>query len=196
MERELLRFNVLRNALYHTSRRLTFDRWNRWFNFLVIVLGAQAVTGFMSFLGYDISQGAVGALVATVGAAQLVFDFGGKARDHQSLQRDYYHLLAEIEEKASATEDDIARWWAQMTRIAGDEPPVLRALDSKAYNDAIGATEIYPVDERIYIPWWHRIWGQFWAYEGHDYKKIKELPDGHRAKPRSTIGSSPSAQLP
>src|SRR5689334_18787265 len=119
MDRDQVRFNVLRNALYHTSRRLTFDRWNRWFNFLVILLGAEAVTKFMRVFDVDVSQGAVGALVAAVGAAQLVFDFGGKAREHQSLQRDYYHLLADIEEKANPTAKDVAKWQAQMTRIAG-----------------------------------------------------------------------------
>lgn len=183
MERDLVRFNVLRNALYHTSRRMTFDRWNRWFNFVVILLGAQAVTNFMLAFGVDLSQVVVGAMVAAVGAAQLVFDFGGKARDHQSLQRDYYHLLAEIEESPECSDKDVARWWAQMIRIAGDEPPVLRALDAKAYNDAIGATEIYPQEQRLYIPWHHRLVGQVWAFEGYNYLKLWELPDGHRAKP-------------
>lgn len=179
MDRDLVRFNALRNALYHTSRRLTLDRWNRWFNFLVILLGAQAVGKFMLVFHVDVSEGVVGALVAAVGAAQLVFDFGGKARDHQALQRDYYHLLAEVEELPNPSEAEIARWWGQMSRIAGDEPPTLRALDSKAYNDAMGAIELYPVSQRIFIPWWHRVLGQVWSYDGYDYKKLFELPVGH-----------------
>lgn len=178
MNRDLVRFNVLRNALYHTSRRLTLDRWNRWFNFLVILLGAEAVTKFMMIFNVNVASGAIGALVATVGAAQLVFDFGGRARDHQNLQREYYHLLAEIEADPAPDEVKIAGWFAQMTRISGDEPPVLRALDSKAYNDAIGATELFPQDQRLYIPWHHRLFGQFWAYEGYDYKKLEELAAG------------------
>jgi hypothetical protein len=160
---------------------MTLDRWNRWFNFAVILLGATAMSDFMRHAGLDALQGVIGAAVAAVGAAQLVFDFGGKARDHQSLQRDYYHLLAEIEEKIDANKSDIARWWAQMTRIAGDEPPMLRALDAKAFNDALGATDIYPPEERLYIPWHHRFLGQVWAYEGYDYKKSWELPANHPA---------------
>lgn len=186
MSRDLIRFNVLRNALYHTSRRLTFDRWNRWFNFIVILIGASAMGDLARQFGYDVSQGFVGAAVAGVGAAQLVFDFGGKSRDHQALQRDYYHLLAEIEEKSEPSNDEMARWQGQMTRIAADEPPTLRALDSKAYNDAIGATDFYPRTERLFIPWWHKFVGQFWTFEGYDYKKISELPDGHKAKPPIT----------
>ncbi|MBB1247431.1 hypothetical protein [Rhizobium sp. G21] len=181
MNRDLVKFNVLRNALYHTSRRLTFDRWNRWFNFLIIALGAQAVTSFMLLVRIDMTQTAVGALVATVGALQLVFDFGGKARDHQSLQREYYHLLADIEAHPDADDAQLANWQSQMTRIAGDEPPVLRALDSKAYNDAIGATEQFDTSERLFIPWTHRVFGQIWSYDGYDYKKLSELPATHRA---------------
>lgn len=176
MDRDQIRFNVLRNALYHTSRRLTFDRWNRWFNFIVILLGAAAMSDLMRVTGFSLSQVIVGAAVAAVGAAQLVFDFGGKAQDHQSLQRDYYHLLAEIEEKTDPTGKDIARWYAKMTRISGDEPPMLRALDAKAYNDAIGATEIYAQDQRLHIPFLHRILGQVWAYEGYNYQKLCERP--------------------
>ncbi|MBY3597549.1 hypothetical protein [Rhizobium bangladeshense] len=178
MDRAQIRFNVLRNALYHTSRRLTFDRWNRWFNFLVIVLGATAVTDWLKGVGIEMSQSVFGVAVAAVGAASLVFDFGGKARDHQSLQRDYYNLLAEIEEKIDPTEQDLAAWYSKMIRIAGGEPPTLRALDAKAYNDAIGATEYYEPDQRLYIPWHHRIFGMVWAFEGYDYKKLHEL-SGH-----------------
>ncbi|AYG63907.1 hypothetical protein CCGE525_34245 (plasmid) [Rhizobium jaguaris] len=48
----------------------------------------------------------------------------------------------------------------------------------------MGATELYPVSQRIYIPWWHRILGQLWSYEGYDYKKLFELPEGHRGRRR------------
>ncbi|HEV7247960.1 MAG TPA: hypothetical protein VGN93_13330 [Shinella sp.] len=176
MNRELVRFNVLRNALYHTSRRLTFDRWNRWFNFVVIVLGATAMTDWLEGFGIAMSQSIFGVAVAAVGAASLVFDFAGKARDHQSLQREYYHLLAEIEGNLDPTPQDLASWQSAMIRVAGDEPPTLRALDAKAYNDALGATEIFDLGQRIHIPWLHRFLGAVWAYEGYDYKKVCELP--------------------
>ncbi|KAF0674413.1 hypothetical protein PMES_03290, partial [Profundibacterium mesophilum KAUST100406-0324] len=34
---ELIRFNVLRNALYHTARRRALERINRSFNLLVLL---------------------------------------------------------------------------------------------------------------------------------------------------------------
>lgn len=180
-DRENIYFNVLRNALYHTGRRMTLDRWNRWGNFAVIVFGASAFADVaLPWIGSEGTPWFSG-MTAIIGAAQLVFDFSGRARDHQALQRDYYNLLAEIEVSPKPSDEQICAWRGSMVRIAGGEPPTLRALDCKAYNDAIGATEVYPSWERIFIPAWHRIWGQFWAFEGYDYKKLCELPETHKS---------------
>jgi hypothetical protein len=175
---ENLRFNALRNALYHTARRRYFERWNRAFNFMVVLLGAAAITDPLQTLG--IAQVWVGVAVAAVGAGQLVFDFGGQARDHQSLQRDYYNVLAEMEECDNPTQPQLAGWAGKMTRIAGDEPPVYRALDAKAYNDALGALEIFQDGERVHIPLHQRILGGIFAFDGYTYRKLKELP-GYKA---------------
>ncbi|MEO2039344.1 MAG: hypothetical protein ABGW90_11725 [Martelella sp.] len=172
-DRENVSFNVLRNALYHTARRLTFDRWNRWASALVILLGAAAVADF--FLRFGIETVYLSIAVTMVGTLQLVFDFGGRARDHQALQRDYYNLLAEIEEKPDANAADIAAWRARMTRIAGDEPPTLRAIDAKAYNDAFDALEFGEEGDRLVIPWWHRLAGQVLTFEGYRYLKRSEI---------------------
>lgn len=173
--RDEVRFNVLRNALYHTARRLTFDRWNAWCNFFVILLGATAVSDLGEWMEWPRLPIVTGFLTAMLGAIQLVFNFSGKARDHQSLQRDYYHLLADIEENPAPTAGDIAMFNAHMTRIAGDEPPILRALDAKAYNDALSGTGLGAENMRIVIPWNHRLFGQVWAFEGYQYKRVCEI---------------------
>lgn len=126
-------------------------------------------------------QAITGIAVAVVGAAQLVFDFGGKARDHQTLQREYYHLLAEIEETLSPTEKQLGSWYGKMIMIAGDEPPVLRALDAKAYNDALGATEDFDAGERLYIPLLHQLFGSILPFEGHHYQKLSEMEGVHQS---------------
>jgi len=172
LDRELIRFNALRNALYHTARRLTFDRWNRWGNAFVLLLGAASMSQVLTV--YGIRELWVGAAVAIVGSLQLVFDFGGRARDHQSLQRDYFHLLAEIEEVPAPDELQLAKWSGRMMKIAGEEPPMLRALDAKAYNDAIDASGLFPASERVIIPVLHKLFGNFWAFEGYSYRKIGE----------------------
>ena len=167
-----VRFNVLRNALYHTAQRMRFDRWTRIFNFLVLMLGASAMTDAIGELGIGTIW--IGAAIVLVCTLQLVFDFAGRARDHQSLQRDYYRLLADIEAAPDATEEQCARWWSEIIRIGLNAAPVLRALDAKAYNDALDALGTFDQSERLVIPWTHRIFGGFRAFEGYNYRKISE----------------------
>lgn len=173
MDRDNLRFNVLRNALYHTARRRHFEAGNRAFNFLVIILGAAAISDLFTALNLDPRW--IGASVAVIGALQLVIDFGGKARDHQMLQRAYYELLAEIERETMPALEQIAHWQAQQTTIAADEPPTLRAIDAKAYNDALDSIDTFRQDQRLRIPFHHRLLGNLIAFDGHNYKKLSEL---------------------
>jgi len=170
---ENIRFNVLRNALYHTAQRLKFERRTRWLNFGVIVAGASAMGGVLGYLGWP--QFLAGAFAALLGAIQLVFDPAGSAREHRTLQRDYYNLLADIEEVTEPTADQCAAWYSRMVRIAGDEPPVMRAVDAKAYNDAIGAMEM-DQQERLHIPLLHRLLQNWVSFEGYTYRKLCELP--------------------
>lgn len=172
-ERDLLRFNALRNALYHTARRRFLERLGRLFNFIVILLGAAAVGDFVSFLSIPHPQQAIGLVVAFVGALQLVFDFGRQARDHQVLQRDYYTLLADMDRVTVPTDEKLAEWRGKLTVINADEPPVLRAIDAKAYNDAVDAME-FDRGERLIIPLHLSVFGPFIAFEGHEFVKVCE----------------------
>lgn len=170
MDADNIRFNVLRNALYHTARRRHYEALSRWLNLIVILLGAAAIATPLGGIG--IGSVWIGAAVALVGALQLVFDFGRQARDHQGLQRDYYRLLAEIETTTDPDTSLIARWRGDMIRITADEPPVLRAIDAKAYNDALDALDVYPTGERLAIPLLHRLLGGLLTFEGHNYRKV------------------------
>lgn len=146
-------------------------------NFVVILLGAAAVGDL--FQGIGVGQAWIGAAVAVVGAVQLVFDFGRSAREHQILQRDYFNLLADVVENTDPDTDTLARWQGRLIRITGEEPPVLRAMDAKAYNDAIDATEGFDEGERLLIPWHHRLLGRLFSFEGYRYRKLSELPKSH-----------------
>lgn len=168
----LLRHNVLRNALYHQARRRWFEAWSRWLNFVVVLLGTAAAGALAaSFPG---GVAGLGVATALVGAAQLAFDFSGKARDHQVLQRDYYDLLARIEAVTDAGPEALAAWRGDMIRLAAGEPPTLRAVDAKAFNDALGALEFYPEGERLIVPWWHRPFAHLLTFDGHRYDKLSE----------------------
>ena len=175
---DMIRFNALRNALYHTARRRSFERWNRVFNFAVVALGAAAIADLTKLIG--ISPVFLGAAVAMIGALQLVLDFGGAARTHQTLQREYYGLLGDIEEAEEATPDLLRHWEGKLMRITADEPPVLRALDAKAYNDAIDAVD-WGEDQRLVLRWWHEVFSTVYPFDGMRFKTLAEV-DAAKAK--------------
>ena len=134
---DALRFQALRNALYHTARRRVLEGWGRWLNFLVIVGGAASVT--QALQASAAGPWMVGIAITVVGALQLVFDFAGRARSHEILQRRYYDLLGRIEETGEAPDAARAAFASEVARIAGEEPPTYRALDAIAYNEALDA---------------------------------------------------------
>jgi len=170
-ERQNIQFNTLRNALYHTSRRRFFERWNKLFNLVVILLGTATAADLASTI--DVPTLVIGGATALVGSLQLVFDLSGQARTHQVLQRDYYGLLADIERTPEASAKQVAEWRARQALITADEPPTLRAIDAKAYNDAMDALELR-ADERLVVPFFHRLTGQFIPFEGRRYLMFKE----------------------
>jgi hypothetical protein len=132
------RFDALRNALYHTERRNFLDLLNRFLNLLVILLGA-GVAGKAARL-IHIEENWLELGVVFFATLQLVFDLGGRARDHQFLQRRYYELLAEMENENLDDEAIRRKWSAKLITISGDEPMPMRALDAIAYNKALSAT--------------------------------------------------------
>jgi len=165
-----VRFNVVRNALYHEARQLVLERINRVFSLIIILLGTGAV---LSVLTSWLPTELIGATVATIGALQLVFDFSRRACEHAHLKRAYYELLAEIDENPNATEEQCTSWHAKMVRLTAQEPPTLKALDAIAYNDAADALEL-PEDDRLIIPWYCRIFAHFWRFNGMRFNKIGE----------------------
>jgi hypothetical protein len=74
------------------------------------------------------------AIASSIGALQLVFDFNGRARINELLQRKYYELLAQIDAVTNPSKEQISEWQAALNRIYVDEPPPMRALDAIAYN--------------------------------------------------------------
>ncbi|MBI6628353.1 hypothetical protein [Pontibaca salina] len=128
-EIELVRFDLLRCALYHDISQHWLGRIHRGLTFLMIVLGSGAIAGFGA--SYPIVGQAAGALIAVIGAASLVWGFGESAVLHADLRRRYYGLLAELERGA-----DMADVKARMTTIYSDEPPVSNRINKRAHNQA------------------------------------------------------------
>ena len=176
---QLLRFNALRNALYHEARQLWLERINRLLNLLVIMLGAGAV---MSVAESWLPVAWLGAAVSLAGALQLVFDFSGRACLHRHLRQRYYELLAEMDADPAPDDARRAHWWRQLGILAAQEPPTLKGLDALAYNDALDALEMAE-QERLLVPWRVRLLAQFARFNGRRFAKQCE------AAPTSTAMS-------
>jgi hypothetical protein len=85
------KFDALRNAIYHSSRRRFFELLNRSLSFLVIVSGTAAVANLEV-----LEPRWWAALAAIVAALQLVFDINVRARTHELLQRRYFDLMLKL----------------------------------------------------------------------------------------------------
>jgi hypothetical protein len=170
-----LRFDALRNAIYHTERRTLLDLVNRSLNFWVIILGAGVAANIATQLKIDgrwLEFGVV--LLAT---AQLVFDFGSRARTHEFLQKRYYEMLSEMETEDIEAEAVKKKWSVKLLTIAADEPLPMRALDALAYNKAVDAL-ISDVAEaqkcRLHVWWWQRRLRHFIAFQGVQFLPMEQ----------------------
>ena len=134
-EIENLKFDILRNAIYHTARGQFFDLISRLINFTIIVLGTGAASQLGAATGKIDDRWLAGA-AALLAALQLVGDFGVAARNHAYLQRRCYELLSELELSTPLDEGRIATLRAKLIILYGEEPPPMRALDAVAYNAA------------------------------------------------------------
>jgi hypothetical protein len=165
------RFDALRNAIYHTARGRYLTGVNRFYNFLVIVLGAAAVGKVAKIFSIDDYWIELG--IVFVATSQLVFDFGGRAATHIFLQKRYYDLLADMEVSRNADGVEAKkRWSAKLITIAGDEPMPMRALDALAYNAALDAWTTNPEvlkEHRLDVPWRYRRLKHFVAFQGTQF---------------------------
>jgi hypothetical protein len=132
-----IEFNALRNALYHTARRQRLETWARILNFATVVGGAGTIVAVTDAMPATWKAGIwLGVLITIVGALQLVFDFSGRARTHELLQRRYYDVLSRVKEAGELSAETCSSLAAEISRISGEEPPTLRALDAVAFNEA------------------------------------------------------------
>lgn len=149
--------HVVRQIRYHEARVRFLDFWRRAFDFLVVVLGAGAVS---AAAGEGTLAGTIiGISLAAIGALQLVAGFSEKAGEHASLKRRFCGVLAEITE-ARGEPDGGARRLPKITKkwtaIWADEPPTMHVLEAIAHNAARRSLE-YKLDEAtlIDIGRWH-----------------------------------------
>lgn len=174
MTRDELRHHFLRNALYHTARRRVLEARARWTNFIVLALGTAAAADVLGQFG--ISQSLLGLVIAVIAALQFAFDWAGRARTHEFLQRRYYEALAEIEARSEISDADCSAFDSRLALLAAEEPPTYRALESITYNEALDA--LYGkalAGDRIAVPVWHAALSQHVHFNGYNYRSVDEL---------------------
>jgi hypothetical protein len=167
-----LKFKALNNALYHTARRQRLETWSRVTSFFVIVAGTATVVDLVKDTGY---APWIGLAIAAIGAAQLVFDFAGRAKNHELLQKRYYDLLGRMHETLAPTDEQCASMMAEILRISGEEPPTYRALDAVTYNEALDS--IYGDERSAYrlrIEWWQSLTRHVIPYNGTAFRTEAE----------------------
>lgn len=167
VETEILdiKHGIIRNAFYHAARRNWLDGCNRFLSFLIIIGGTSAAADLIVF---DESLAKYAAMaVAFIAALQLVYDFAPRARTHEFLQRKYYDLLAEIEEAPAFTEDFVRTLNTKLMRIYGEEPPVMRAADAIADNQA--SQSMYGIRNRIHVSLWESWTRHIFAHDKGEF---------------------------
>jgi hypothetical protein len=162
-----IHFDALRNAIYHTARRNYYDFLNRLMSLVVVAGGTAAVAD----LAKDVISNKYFAFVAAIaGLLQLVFDFGGKARTHEFLQRRFYELTADVM-SAKSDPERVAQWDATLNRLYAEEPPPMRALDATAYNAAAESMGSDP-SKRIEVKWWQSLLRHFYPFNNSPFPYV------------------------
>jgi len=161
-----IKFDALRNAIYYASRRRFFELLSRFLSFCVVFSGTAAVANVTQ---WDPRLPAAGA--AVIGALQLVFDFNGRARIHENLQRRYFELIAQIDSENEINADKLAKWKSTLSLIYAEEPPPMRALDAIAYNkacDSLGKS-----DGRLYVNPLQSLLSQFYSFPNTHFRSAE-----------------------
>jgi hypothetical protein len=130
----------LTNAQYHACREAYLDTVHRWFMFLVIALGAAALTDVLPPLFAKIGihaelatvKEACAAGAAILAALDLTFDLSNRARAHAMMRRRYFELLADLREGQKTTE----QVRVCLERFSADEEPAYRVLFLACWNAA------------------------------------------------------------
>jgi hypothetical protein len=170
-----LRFDLMRNAIYHSARSRFLDMCNRIFVFLAIIFGTTAAADLGSSL--HLSATLLSAAAAISATISLVGDFAVSARTHAYLQRRCYEMLSEVERIGDVSDtlppkiNDIR---GQLTTLYGEEPPPMRALDAIAYNAACDS--LLDGKGRLLVNWRQSMFRHLYPFNGTDFPHAHASP--------------------
>jgi len=153
------------NARYHASREAFLDTVHRVLMFLIIVLGAAAVTDLFNV---PLARSAFAACAAVFAAIDLTADLSNRARTHALMKRRYFEMLADLAD-GLRTPTAIE---AQMHRCSADEEPPFHALLAESWNAA--QEMIYGnAADQYRVPWLHHLLRNIRRYGQAKYRVIQ-----------------------
>jgi hypothetical protein len=125
---EDLEFSFAAEVHYHRARQAFLASAHRWCMFGTILFGASAVSPF--------ARAVCGLFAAGFAAADIAFDFVGRAQAHGDILRKYLQLVADLA-SADGDPDKIAKTQRDWFSLSAEEPAVYRYARVIAHNEAI-----------------------------------------------------------
>jgi len=160
-ERWKIEFSVGKSMRYHAYRRAFWERFDQWTRILILI-GGTAV--FAVIIGnkspFWSESAAVG--VALLAALDIVLDFGGRARRHHDLFRNFCNLAKDIAEHPRPTELEIGQWRARCLELEMGQPGTIGWLDKRCSAEEAIAREVEPKSAWV-LPGWKVMLSQ-WAF--------------------------------
>jgi hypothetical protein len=166
IDRELIEFRCIRNAAYHEDREHFYARAHRWLMFVVVALGTMSIG---ASLAHENIWATLGTLVAVLaGLIDVFWNVDGLAREHSTLRRRCYDLLARME-----AGEPVKALQAEYTRIVADEPPAMHAVNALAFNTAVDAMG-RPKEQKYVLSPWQIFVRHIWRFRPNEFPTEEE----------------------
>lgn len=143
-----LNFAIEKSMRYHQRRRAHYERLHRLVMLLIIISGSAA------FARYQPEFAGLGATV--LGALDLVFGLGTKARDHHVLYRQFSDLARRARKIEGPAPAELEELRNERLAIEVDEPPIFWALETDCYDEVCRAWGRQPSQQHE-LRWYHRL---------------------------------------
>lgn len=170
-EREILRFDALRNAFYHSSRRKTYEVRHRWLMAIIAISTTTLFARISSIGSFELLFAAVPVLASLT---DLIFSPGEKAKNHQVMQKQFFELLADLEFIKLEDEEALSGIRSKMLRIYGDEETNFRVLDAVSYNAALESMG-RDSEDRLIVSSFQFAFRNLLSFENVSFRSEKEL---------------------
>ena len=165
-----LLFGVRRSVRYHSRRVQFFDWIHKVTTLIVVLLGSTTIAVFGGIIAanWPLWVKLLPAVIASVLAAvELVWGVVQKAREHESLMRDFIAIERRMEARRDEpTPKFLTKINKRRLEIEANEPPVLRVLDTLCHNELMRAMG-YDQSKQIEVGVFQRLFAHCFDFRQH-----------------------------